>query len=93
MSALFACVLTWDSDGKFFRLNGQEPPTQLIVPAVGGADESDGPLPTGGLVIERHLLIRQDIVVVWRDTVGEPSVASAAVNASGTNSCTCVLNF
>lgn len=60
--------LTWNCNGKLFRFNGQEPPTQLIVTAVCRTDQSDGAFTIGRLVIERHLLIGQDVIVVWRDS-------------------------
>lgn len=60
------CVRTWDSDGKLFWFNGQKPPTQLVVAAVCGANQSDGAFPTGRLVIEGHLFIGQDVVIVCK---------------------------
>lgn len=58
------CVLTWDSNGKLFWFNGQKPPTQLIVAAVCRANQSDGAFPTGRLVIEGHLFVGQDVIIV-----------------------------
>lgn len=58
------CVHTWDSNGELFWFDGQKPATQLIVAAVCRANQSDGAFPTGGLVIEGHLFIGQDVIVV-----------------------------
>lgn len=56
--------LTWNGDGKLFGLDGQKPAAQLIVAAVGWTDQSDGAFAVGRLVIQRHLLVGQDVVVV-----------------------------
>lgn len=68
--ALAKCVLTWNSNGKLFWLDGQKPPTQLIVTAVCRTNQSDGAFPTGRLVIKGHLFIGQDVIIVWRDRQG-----------------------
>lgn len=44
--------LTWNSDGKLFRFNGQKPPTQLIMTAVCRTNQSDGAFTIGRLVIK-----------------------------------------
>lgn len=60
-------TLTWDSSPKSVWLAGQQSLSQLILPTVGRTNQSNGPLAIGWLVVERHLLIGQDLltVVVW----------------------------
>ena len=55
--------LTWYGAGELVRFDGQHPPPQVVVPTVGGANQSDGTLAVGGLVVEGHLLIGQDVLV------------------------------
>lgn len=62
--ALTKWRLTWNSDSKLLRFDGKKPPAQLIVTAVCWADQSYGAFAVGRLVIERHLLIGQDVIVV-----------------------------
>lgn len=57
-------LLTWDGDSKLVRLEGQKPSPQLVVAAVRGSDQGDGAFTIGWLVIEGHLLVGQDVVVV-----------------------------
>lgn len=60
-------TLTWDSSPKSVWLAGQQSLSQLILPTVGRTNQSNGPLAIGWLVVERHLLIGQDllVVIVW----------------------------
>lgn len=57
--------LTRNRHGELVRLDGQEPPTQLVVAAVCRANQSDGAPPTGRLVVQGHLFVGQDVIVVW----------------------------
>lgn len=60
-----ACtLLTGHSSGEALRLAVEQPLPQLHLAAAGRSDESNGPLPIGRLVVQRHLLIGQDLVVV-----------------------------
>lgn len=63
--------LTWNRHGELVRLDGQEPPTQLVVAAVCRANQSDGAPPTGRLVVQRHLFVGQDVIVVCGDAGGQ----------------------
>ena len=58
------CELTWHRDSKLLRLDGEKPPTQLVVAAVSRTNQSYGAFTIGRLVIEGHLLIGQDFIVV-----------------------------
>lgn len=62
--------LTWNSDGKLLWFDGKQPPPQLVVAAVCRTNQSHGAFAIGGLVVKRHLLIGQDVIVVWGDGVG-----------------------
>lgn len=56
--------LTWNCHGKFVWLDGQEPPTQLVMATVCRANQSDGSSSTGRLVVKGHLFVGQDVITV-----------------------------
>lgn len=62
--------LTWDSNGKLLWFYGEKPPAQLMVAAVCWTDQSYGTFAVGRLVIEGHLLIGEDVIVVWKHSLG-----------------------
>lgn len=68
--------LTWNGNGKLLGLRGQKPPAQLVGPAVGWTNQSDGALAVSRLVVEGHFLVGQVVIRVWRHSSGGVSETS-----------------
>lgn len=59
--------LTWHRYSKLFRFLGQKSASQVVESAVSRTNQSNGSFPIRRLVIERHLLVCQDVVMVWEE--------------------------